>query len=227
MAAKSGSLNGSLGSIRYLNVSQKETVHQRILLVHGVLEWKQKEEPEEISKVLVSFTSQSSLPPFPSQRFPCFKNHFKALIHLEIGPNQISFRCISSLDLRLENSKLEVIYLPLYQNPPLHLAILVASDSKLQFDVPLSKEANRGLEDATKKLRTIAYLWQAFTGEQMHRQGYGRRTFRVEEGSRRFSPSLFPLLPFSSFLFFLICPLLLTSSSFHISKISFSILFLL
>lgn len=34
---------------------------------------------------------------------------------------------------------------------------------------------------AIRKFRTAAYLWQAFTGEQMNRNGFGRRCFRFEE----------------------------------------------
>lgn len=42
------------------------------------------------------------------------------------------------------------------------------------------REGN-GLEMAIRKYRTAAYLWQAFTGEQMYRNNLGRRCFRFEE----------------------------------------------
>lgn len=67
--------------------------------------------------------------------------------------------------------------------PPLQLAIVLAKDSPGTFDaVPnrTEKEGN-GLETAVKKFRMAAYLWQAFTSEQMWRNKLGRRTFRFEE----------------------------------------------
>jgi hypothetical protein len=44
----------------------------------------------------------------------------------------------------------------------------------------MQREGN-SLELAIKKFRMAAYLWQAFTGEQMNRHGFGRRCFRFEE----------------------------------------------
>jgi hypothetical protein len=72
---------------------------------------------------------------------------------------------------------------PLTSAPPLHLAIVLAKDSPGTFDaVPerIQREGN-GLELAIRKFRMAAYLWQAFTGEQMYRNRFGRRCFRFEE----------------------------------------------
>ena len=68
-------------------------------------------------------------------------------------------------------------------SPPLHLAILVAKDSPRTFDaVPeRAKAEGNNLETAIRKYRMAGYLWQAFTGEQMQRNGMGRRCFRFEE----------------------------------------------
>lgn len=73
--------------------------------------------------------------------------------------------------------------LPTLNAPPLQLAILLAKDSPATFDaVPtrITREGN-GLEMAIRKFRMAAYLWQAFTGEQMSRNKLGRRAFRFEE----------------------------------------------
>ena len=67
--------------------------------------------------------------------------------------------------------------------PPLQLVMLLGKDSDGTFDaVPerVQREGN-GLETAMKKYRMAAYLWQAFTGEQMFRNSFGRRCFRFEE----------------------------------------------
>lgn len=80
-------------------------------------------------------------------------------------------------------SWLNINYLPLTASPPLQLAILVAKDSPLTFDaVPerVQREGN-GLDTAIRKYRMAAHLWQAFTGEQMFRNKFGRRCFRFEE----------------------------------------------
>jgi hypothetical protein len=80
-------------------------------------------------------------------------------------------------------SYLTVHMIPPIGTPPLQLAILLAKDSPGTFDaVParIEREGN-GLDIAVRKFRMAAYLWQAFTAEQMWRNKLGRRVFRFEE----------------------------------------------
>jgi hypothetical protein len=59
----------------------------------------------------------------------------------------------------------------------------VAKDSPETYDaVPerIQKEGNN-LSTAIRKFRMAAYLWQAFSAEQMNRNGFGRRCYRYEE----------------------------------------------
>lgn len=80
-------------------------------------------------------------------------------------------------------SHLTVHMIPPVGAPPLQLAILLAKDSPGTFDaVParIEREGN-GLDVAIRKFRMAAYLWQAFTAEQMWRNKLGRRVFRFEE----------------------------------------------
>lgn len=73
------------------------------------------------------------------------------------------------------------------QNPPVHLAVVLAKDTEGEFESPPDRP--NGLEEGIKKLRTAAYLWQAYTSEQMFRNfpgspgtvGSARRAFRLEE----------------------------------------------
>ncbi|KKF96769.1 putative zinc metalloproteinase [Ceratocystis platani] len=67
--------------------------------------------------------------------------------------------------------------------PPVQLAILLASDSPETFDCPPERVKREGndLEVAIRKFRMSAYLWQAFTAEQMLRNKLGRRVFRFDE----------------------------------------------
>ncbi|KAF3923306.1 hypothetical protein ABW21_db0202723 [Orbilia brochopaga] len=67
--------------------------------------------------------------------------------------------------------------------PPLHLVILLGRDSPATFDCPPEKVRTQGngLDTAIRKFRMAAYLWQAYTAEEMVRNKFGRRTFRFEE----------------------------------------------
>lgn len=81
---------------------------------------------------------------------------------------------------------ISVNYVPLLQNPPLHLAILVASDSPCFIDCPPHKaagvsSAHSDLNAAIAKFRMTAYMWQALIAEDMMKKGFGRRTFRLDE----------------------------------------------
>lgn len=67
--------------------------------------------------------------------------------------------------------------------PPLQLAILLAKDSPETFDTTPARAQTEGngLDTAISKYRMAAYLWQAFTCEQMARHRMGRRSFAFEE----------------------------------------------
>lgn len=126
---------------------------------------------------------------FPSISWPVSSSHFKALVYLHPGPNKLRFEFSSP---KLSNSGssnpihasyVTVHMLPMMNAPPLQLAILLAKDSPGTFDAPptrIDREGN-GLETAVRKFRMAAYLWQAFTAEQMWRNKLGRRAFRFEE----------------------------------------------
>lgn len=125
---------------------------------------------------------------FPATSWPVCDSHFKALIHLQPGPNRIrlDFVCPkipTQNGSAAHSSWININYLPLVSMPPLDLVILLAKDSPGTFDaVPerIQREGN-GLATAVRKFKMAAYLWQAFTGEQMNRNGFGRRCFRFEE----------------------------------------------
>ena len=126
---------------------------------------------------------------FPSIGWPVTASHFKALVHLVPGPNRLRFDFVSpklstgSTHPAVHSMWICINYLPLVNTPPLQLVILIGKDSDGTYDaVPerAEREGN-GLETAIRKYRTAAYLWQAFTGEQMFRNNFGRRCFRFEE----------------------------------------------
>lgn len=122
------------------------------------------------------------------QHWPVSDGHFKALVYLQPGPNRLRLDFTSPRTLppggsAAHSSWININFLPLISSPPIQLCILVAKDSPETYDaVPerISKEGN-GLATAVKKFRMAAYLWQAFTAEQMNRNGFGRRCYRYEE----------------------------------------------
>ncbi|KIY50977.1 hypothetical protein FISHEDRAFT_71277 [Fistulina hepatica ATCC 64428] len=116
---------------------------------------------------------------FPAQTFPVSSNgQFKALLHLSPGENIITLQHDNNLN---SSSIFTATYIPLLQNPPLQLAIILARDSPERFDdVPGCTEPNT-LDTACRRIRFAAYLWQAYTAAEMHRQGFGPRAFPLEE----------------------------------------------
>jgi hypothetical protein len=126
---------------------------------------------------------------FPPTFWPVSDSHFKALVYLTPGPNRLRFDFTSpklansNTSNPIHSSYLTLHMLPPLNAPPLQLVILLGKDSPGTFDaVParIEKEGN-GLETAIRKFRMAAYLWQAFTAEQMYRNKFGRRVFRIEE----------------------------------------------
>ena len=126
---------------------------------------------------------------FPATMWPVNDSHFKALVHLTPGPNRLRFDFLSpkiatsNSSMPAHLSWININFLPLINSPPLQLVILLGKDSPGTFDtVPERKQREgNGLDTAIRKFRMAAYLWQAFTGEQMYRNGFGRRCFRFEE----------------------------------------------
>ncbi|CAB5191082.1 unnamed protein product [Rhizophagus irregularis] len=162
-----------------INVENGEVVHQRILLIYG------RAGPQDMnfeSKITVEHHVNN----FPSTTWQVFNSHFKCLVHLDAGLNNIKFILDTSpfsSDSRPLTTIFQVNYVPLLQNPPLNLAILVAKDSKEIIDAPEEKE-NSGenkLESVKAKLRCAGYLWQAFTAEQMSRNGFEEDSYTLKQ----------------------------------------------
>ncbi|WPH04350.1 Hypothetical protein R9X50_00724000 [Acrodontium crateriforme] len=167
---------------RVLSITDGSWVNQKILLIAG--------ECADVSRPLDgSLTICHHQDGFPPTSWPVCDSHFKALVYLQPGPNRLRFDFISPKlstpngQSQVHSSWMNINYLPLTSAPPLQLCILLASDSAETFDaVPerIQKEGN-GLDTAIRKFRMAASLWQAFTAEQMQRNGFGRRVFRYEE----------------------------------------------
>nr|POE48828.1 putative zinc metalloproteinase [Quercus suber] len=157
-------------------------VHQKVLLVMG--------QCADIARPIdgtVTVTHHQDM--FPQQSWPVNDSWFKALVYLNPGPNRLRFDFTSPKlsshngQMQVHSSWININFLPLISSPPLQLCILIAKDSAETYDaVPerIQREGN-GLDTAIRKFRMAAYLWQAFTAEQMQRYGFGRRCYRYEE----------------------------------------------
>ncbi|KAI0061150.1 hypothetical protein BV25DRAFT_1900638 [Artomyces pyxidatus] len=159
------------------NLESNEFIYQRFVLVTG-----------SISAFVPDATATPYLavetPSFPTQTFPVSPTTgaWKALVHLQPGPQSLTFAFNgeSTASTTLTN----IAYMPLLHIPPLHLAVMVASDSPQRMDCPPEKAASpthSDVEAAKKKMRTWAYMCQAYTAEEMRKNGFGRRSFRLDE----------------------------------------------
>ncbi|KAH6677527.1 zinc metallo protein-like proteinase [Halenospora varia] len=183
----SPSANSSLPTSPYapriLSISDNTWVYQKVLSIYGTI-------ADPATQALEGNLTVSRLDDgFPPTYWPVSDSHFKALIYLTPGPNRLRFDFSSpklannNTSNPIHSSYLTLHMLPPLSSPPLHLVVLLGKDSPGTYDaVParIEKEGN-GLETAIRKFRMMAYLWQAFTAEQMFRNKLGRRTFRMEE----------------------------------------------
>ncbi|KAJ9051857.1 hypothetical protein DSO57_1000517 [Entomophthora muscae] len=159
-------MNYSIPKLQIENLENEEVVHQRLLLITGTLFYAGHNVNGEIRA-----TDHSGF----DCGWPLIRCKFKALIPLVSGNNRILFRYLD-----LVFAEVSVNYLPLVDNPPVKLALLVASDSDLNYDVMRPRE-ECGVASAIAKFRMSAYLWQAFIGEEMRQAGLGRRSIRLQE----------------------------------------------
>lgn len=165
------------------NLMGMKQVHQKVLLIYG-----QVGDPRQRSMdgTLTVHHHQDS---FPSTSWPVTGSHFKALVHLVPGSNRLRFDYAPPKRSSIVGSPVNfstwfnINYLPLSNAPPLDLVILLGKDSEGTYDAVPERKQREGndLTMAVRKYRMAAYLWQAFTGEQMFRNSFGRRCFRFEE----------------------------------------------
>jgi hypothetical protein len=148
-------------------------VHSRLLLVKGTCG------SNTNGEIQISSYHNN----FPTQSFPVRNGQFKALIHLSPGQNTIEMNFDDGSNPWI--STWTVNYIPLLQNPPLHLCIIVASDSPLTYDDVPDSHDPPNLDTAIRKLRLAGYLWQAYTASQMSSNGLGDRTFQLNESWQR------------------------------------------
>ncbi|RKP13946.1 putative peptidase family-domain-containing protein [Piptocephalis cylindrospora] len=170
-------MSNSQDSPRPTDILNGEIVFQRLLILHGAIPALSGHKGD--GPRLVVHHKHASASPYPDLNFPVKEGVFKALVHLEIGENEITLEALPSK----ATTCLTVVRHDTPKNPPLRLVIVQGCDSPGTFDVAPGKEGPWGndVHSAIARYRATAYLWQAFQAEQMYRHGYGRRTFPLEE----------------------------------------------
>ncbi|KAJ1962569.1 hypothetical protein GGI12_002572 [Dipsacomyces acuminosporus] len=161
--------------IVFLNIKHDEMVHQRFLIVYGHAPRVENDGGDD-DKIVVRH------PYFPPLTFPAVDGYFKVLVELENGDNRLKFDYLRSGNCVCSGT-LNIKMTPYLDKPPLLLAVILGKDSNGAFDAPpnASGPGVSDLDAAVRKFRCCVYLWQAYIAEQMYRQGFGRRTFRLEE----------------------------------------------
>ncbi|KAG0684095.1 hypothetical protein C6P40_003495 [Pichia californica] len=135
---------------------------------------------------------------FPDQFYEVTDGYFKAYLHLGLGINKITLKHLDGSFQKngyaaFDTSKtpydkisISVNYSPIPDSqlsiPKIHLCVMIGRDSPALYDCPANKmfEGN-GLNTAIKKLRVGGRLMQAFTVDEMNRNGCGKRCFRFVE----------------------------------------------
>ncbi|KAJ1943010.1 hypothetical protein EC988_006344, partial [Linderina pennispora] len=159
--------------MEFLNVKHEELVHQRFLIVYGQVPGLRTSSED---KIVVHH------PYFPPLTFPAIDGFFKVLVELENGDNNLRFDYRQGGEIASQGT-LCIKMMPYLDKPPLNLAVIVGRDSQGMFDAPPDARGPgiSDLDAAVRKFRCCAYLWQAYIAEQLYRNGFGRRTFRLDE----------------------------------------------
>lgn len=135
---------------------------------------------------------------FSDQFYEVTDGYFKAYVHLGPGVNKITLK---HLDGRFQANgyaaydvdkkpydqiTISINYTPIPDKqlsvPKIHLCVMIGRDSPALFDCPANKmfEGN-GLATAIHKLRVGGRIMQAFTLDEMNKNGCGKRCFRFVE----------------------------------------------
>lgn len=169
---------------RFLNAPGARPVYQKAFLLYGTIG-----DPSRHTVDDGYITVSSNTHHFPPTSWPVHGSHWKAVVYLEPGMNELKFTTWApKLANNTSSNPIHTAYMhinmvPPHCAPPLQLAIVVAKDSPETFDcVPARAEKDgNGLSTAIRKYRTASYLWQAYLTEQMRRHGMGPRCFTFEE----------------------------------------------
>ncbi|XBW35177.1 hypothetical protein QEN19_000740 [Hanseniaspora menglaensis] len=158
-------------SIEILNYISKDTTHSPCIIIHGKISGKNSDKD-----IIVKNMNNN----FVELKYEINYFFFKATVELQPGLNRLYFITKNNGTLPFDLN-----YIPLTSNKPIHLCLLVGKDSPMRYDTNDIKESNLPsdvhLKLAIQKLQIAARLTQAYTNEQMYRNGYSQRTMQFAE----------------------------------------------
>lgn len=168
-----------------LNYAENETVGSPAVVVCG--------STPRAARGVVAFTNNANTV-FPPQHAEINNGHFKSVVHLAPGANRFEIEVFADAHLsplgfpqnaeRVVDELRLTLHLAVAPSKPVHLCVVVGSDSTGAFDMP-SYRRQRGelsqLDTAVYKLKVAARLMQAFTHEEMRANGLGNRTWQFVE----------------------------------------------
>ncbi|KAJ6788246.1 hypothetical protein PWT90_08884 [Aphanocladium album] len=168
---------------RIHNINENSWVYQKTILLYGTIG---DSATVPIDGTITVSRLDDDIPPIS---WPVCDSHFKVLAYLQPGPNKLRFDFASpklansTSSNPIHSSHLTIHMIPSMGSPPLQLAVVIAKDSPGTYPAAPTRADREGnnIETAVRKYRMAAYLWQAFTAEQMWRNKMGRRSFRFEE----------------------------------------------
>lgn len=133
---------------------------------------------------------------FPPQYFEINNGQFKAFVHVSPGEaNVFEVHALNNAYLNnqgfpekatnvVDNGTLTLYFNPLPENKPVHLCVVVGSDSNGVYDMPrykLDRGQTPGLGTAIQRIKVAARMMQAFTQDEFHRLGLSNRSFQFVE----------------------------------------------
>ena len=172
--------------IRLDSIKENDTFPNPFIMIKGRLDyrhtgWSNYDNSRTIEVTNNDYLNNSEV---IEKNWPISSQHeFKAYVNLKPGLNRIKLKYNFS---KYENDYLELSlnYDSFMNKEPLHLVIILANDSKGEFDMDDYDSTERNdLNSTIKRFRTVALLWQALTAETLYKNDLGRRSFRFEMDS--------------------------------------------
>ncbi|KAL7754206.1 hypothetical protein RI367_000187 [Sorochytrium milnesiophthora] len=166
----------------FFNVDISQPVRSRCLLLHGAL----RASSQKLLGISVTVAPETSRSATAQQHKnntyegDTADNVFKIALRLFDGINKLEFRCALADAPAFTHTEIVECAVDT-RTPPLHLAVLVASDSQRTIDCLPGQEQLNIFDIVRRKFATMAFMWQIVVAELMAAAGLGRSTFRFDE----------------------------------------------
>ena len=188
-----GLLGQQICEIKLLSVRDNEVFNHQVVLLRGRINCKTQLSvyPNSFDSKLGRFVTVQ-VGDSPQNSWPVNSyNEFKAVIRLKPGfANKVGINYRYSSNNNLIESSSLVVNLKFEDNKKqraINLAIFVAKDSPLTFDMDIEsrlKGEKNDLDSAIQRIRTAGLLFQAFTSDILNSYNLSRNSFRLALNSQ-------------------------------------------